>query len=325
MYYTLHNLWALDSQNTVVGPKGSGKTTLAIMYAALALAEGKRLYTNFGLYDFWPDIVARIRFGSRYSKIPPHELREYYKDVMSRAFRYDDISDLYEERVPRRRGENPEGKMLCVFDESSIRLNSRTYSERSASDKAKYGNSVRTTQFFSQGRKLGFTLLFIAQNAKDLDAQYRNQAGYLIKSKNMQKEGIFGFKLPLPLFLTSYWHNKSRLRTQWWLYPKYLGEMYDSWEVFDAGDAHGLRLHLDPTDPYGLADTMRAIDLRGRVLREVSRASAGPPLHLTPLRDSASTAPTPSITGTTNRTSVQSPLNKNKKGTDGTAPRKAHG
>lgn len=255
MFYTLHNLFPLEYQNTITGSKGDGKTTFGMMYWALYLAEGKRVYTNFDLYGWWPDIVARVHFGARYSRLSREKLHGYYRDVMSRCYRFDEIDDLYEERVPRSRGENPEGKMLALFDEATIRINSRTYTERSKADKERHGTSVRTTTFFSQARKLGWHLLFIAQNDKDLDAQYRNQGGYTIKCKNLKKHGAFGFRSPVQIFSTGYFNGPAKagnkLAQKFWLYPKYLASVYDSWEVFDDVRNHGLRLHLDPDDPFG--------------------------------------------------------------------------
>jgi hypothetical protein len=279
--YTLDNLFPLDNQNTIEGEKGSGKTTLAMLYWAKYLSEGKRVYLNFPLYGFWPDLVARLRFRARYRKKSRQQLHDYYRDVMCRCFVFDEWEDLYEVRPLRQRGKSPEDQMLVVYDEASIRLNARTWSERAKLSKERHGTSVRETQFFSQGRKLGFTFLVISQNEKDLDNQYRHQAGYSIRSKNLRKQGFLGFRTPIPLFVTAFYWRKSRVKTMWWPYPKFLSSYYDSWELFDSTQSRGLRHQLPPADPFGCraaaADQERIYRGRVELLRDARSGVAPSP------------------------------------------------
>lgn len=259
--YRMANLVALDSQNTIEGDKGSGKTTLAMMYWAEYLRLGKEVFLNFDLYGWWPDFIARLKFGASYGKKSPEQLREYYKDVMNRCFRFDDWDDLYDLRPVRLKDKSPEGQRLVIFDEGTQRMNSRTWTERKQADKSRYNSPIRQTAFFSQARKLGYHLVVIAQAGKDLDSQWRSQKGYRITSKNLNKEGYLGFRFPFTMFRTNVYCGTGKVGGMFWGYPKYLAPFYDSWEYFDEMVSQGLRFQYDPLSPLS-AQRQKLSDLK---------------------------------------------------------------
>ena len=57
------DLYPLTNHNTMTGQKGSGKTTLAMLYLFRYLASGRVVFTNFRLYGGWFLAAARIAAG----------------------------------------------------------------------------------------------------------------------------------------------------------------------------------------------------------------------------------------------------------------------
>ncbi len=250
MHYTLQKLLPLDSQNTIEGGKGTSKSTLLNLYVVKYLSEGKIVFLNYDLAGWWPDLIARIHFGKNYGKKSPDELRQYYIDVMSRAWRFDDWYDLYDIRPKRNKGLSPEGQYLIGFDEGSMRMNSRDYASRMKYNLEHFGSANRESSFFSMLRKLGFHAIVCAQSIKDLDAQWRNQRGYILRSKNLKKEGVYGFRSPITFFRTNVFSGTGREGKFWWNFPSWLAPYYDSYALFDERDHGGLRYQYDPYSPF---------------------------------------------------------------------------
>jgi len=250
------DLFPLSNHNTMTGQKGSGKTTLSMLYLFRYLASGRVVFTNFRLYGGWFVAAARIMAGGveKFAALPPGEQRSLTQDVRSRCFRFDEWDDLYQVLPKRNKGESPEDRFLCIYDEASIRLNSRTWSDRTSKSKARYGHAARETQFFSQGRKLGFTLLVISQSEQGLDNQFRQQAGYRVHLRHLKQQGYMGVRLPFDRMLAIYhWgETKSIIKRKLFRYPQWLANYYDSWELFDGSTSFGLRYHYDPFLPVNL-------------------------------------------------------------------------
>lgn len=275
-------LYPLSNQNTMTGQKGGGKTTLSMLYIIQYLSVGKVVFCNFRLMGGWYIAAARVIAGgaARFRALSPSRQRELVKDVRSRCFRFDDWDDLYRVKPRRRVGENPEDRFLCVYDEGSIRLNARSYSERQSRSKARYGTPVRETQFFSQGRKLGFTILVISQSEQSLDNQFRQQAGYRIHLRHLKNTGYMGIKLPVNKMLAIYhWgETKTVMKRKLFGYPQWLSNYYDSWELFDSTTQHGLRYQFDPDYPIGRVSDLRRDRPLLHLVADVPGESSSPEL-----------------------------------------------
>ncbi len=192
----------------VTGTPGSGKTARVVQYELLgALQKGPRrgpswkrpqIATNVALRERWAETLAgSYRFGGA--------ARRSWRifDYKSRLMRFTDFGDLADiglacdkcgatdEECGHSR---KEGRGICIFDESSSPLNSRTWDidANGGGKKEAVLYRVRLIDFLKQHRKAGWDVYLITQDLKFLDSQIREMVEYEIVVRNLKKMRILG-------------------------------------------------------------------------------------------------------------------------------------
>lgn len=182
----------------VEGTPGSGKTAYCARRIAAALAAGQPVATNVELRPDVARFVARRTSGLNWRR------RRRREEVISRSYVVaNSIEDLRRIRLApapvrrrgllRRRTQQQEGRGLMVLDEMGSILNSRSWSKQDRQD---------VIEFFAQHRKLGWTVLIIAQDGDMLDKQVRLMVEQSIRLRNLRVVKKFGIPIvPFNLFL----------------------------------------------------------------------------------------------------------------------------
>lgn len=90
-----------------------------------------------------------------------------------------------------------EDGILLVLDEAQLLFNSRLWSDKTR---------MAWLEFFSQHRKYGYRVIFVAQSAKMIDNQFRMLVEYEVNHRCVSTSGTLGWLLALPfrglLFMT---------------------------------------------------------------------------------------------------------------------------
>lgn len=114
--------------------------------------------------------------------------------------------------------------LLCI-DECQTFFNPREFNR---SDRLDWNN------FFSQHRKLGYEVILVTQTDRLIDRQIRALVEYEVKHRKVNNFK-FGKMSPVPLFCAiTYWYGvRERLGSQFFIYRKKLGDLYDSYKMFE--------------------------------------------------------------------------------------------
>lgn len=124
-----------------------------------------------------------------------------------------------------------ENAIWLIFDECQILWNSRSWSQKTR---------LRWLGFFSQHRKYGYKVIFIAQSAKMIDNQFRMLVELETNHRKLSNMGFIGSLLSLPfagrlfMFVTYYFQSTERLGADWYFYRSKDSAMYDSYKTFEA-------------------------------------------------------------------------------------------
>lgn len=121
-----------------------------------------------------------------------------------------------------------ENSCMLIFDEAGILFNSR--------DWAKNRDRMAWIQFFSQSRKFGYDIVFVAQDARMLDRQIRSLCEYEIAHRKMNNWSIFKL-LPMTTFACiKYWNGMNaryaRGSLSLSIYRKSIADRYDTNALF---------------------------------------------------------------------------------------------
>lgn len=129
-----------------------------------------------------------------------------------------------------------EDGILLVIDECQLLFNSRTWSAKDRMD---------WLEFFSQHRKYGYKILFIAQSDVMVDKQFRVLIEYEVNHRKLGNYGLFGFILKLFLFgehfmaVRYYYGLNEKLDSTLIRYSKKISAMYNSYKAFEGAAAEG--------------------------------------------------------------------------------------
>jgi zona occludens toxin len=121
-----------------------------------------------------------------------------------------------------------ESSCLLIFDEAGIMFNSRDWNIKPDARKA-------WIKFFSQSRKFGYDVVFIAQDGRMLDRQIRGLVEYEVQHKKMNNWFVFKI-LPFTLFAAvSFWNGIRTIRgtLQIVIYNKKVADRYDTMGLFE--------------------------------------------------------------------------------------------
>ena len=126
---------------------------------------------------------------------------------------------------------NKESQALLIFDEASIKFNSRTYYDKDRLD---------WINFLRQSRKLGYDVIFITQDRASIDKQIRHLCEFELVHKKLNNMFILSW---LNLFRISvfaqvkYWNGinirQSKGQLKLFIYNKRIANRYDTMKIFD--------------------------------------------------------------------------------------------
>lgn len=120
-----------------------------------------------------------------------------------------------------------EAQTLIVIDEAQSLFNPRDFRDLKRKD---------YNQFFSLHRHLGYNVILITQNDRLLDKQIRCLIEYEVKHRKINNFKTIGMLIPFKSFACiSYWYGvREKLGVEFFVYRKYLSDMYDSYALFDV-------------------------------------------------------------------------------------------
>lgn len=129
-----------------------------------------------------------------------------------------------------------EDKILLVIDECQLLFNSRTWAQM---------DRLSWIEFFSQHRKFGYKIIFIAQSDGMIDKQIRAVLEYEVVHRKVGNFGGIAWIISKPfknLFcaVTKYYNMNQRLNSEWFTYSKKLAAMYNSYQVFEGAESSSL-------------------------------------------------------------------------------------
>lgn len=138
-----------------------------------------------------------------------------------------------------------EDRILLVIDECQLLFNSREWSAK---------DRLAWLEFFSQHRKYGYKVLFVAQASKMVDNQFRMLIEYEVNHRKMANAGLAGWLMSLPfrglLFaqVLYYFQQGERLSCSWYVARKADMRLYETHRRFERVQRSPLpRVATDPS------------------------------------------------------------------------------
>ena len=121
-----------------------------------------------------------------------------------------------------------EKRCLLIIDEAGAKFNSRDWNTDSK-------GRQQWINFFSQHRKLGYTIIIVTQDDRMIDRQIRNMAEYEIKHRVVNNVAIFKY-LPIKIFAyVQYWYgSRQRLGAEFGIFKKRIAKRYDTMKLFEG-------------------------------------------------------------------------------------------
>lgn len=206
---------------------GSGKSYHAVKrgcrYADAPAGKGW-VIANFPIAPK-KKLAAKIPFLKKFVKDPFNVPRWIYKenDEMTVDFL---VRTAYEKKFTEK-----EGSCLLILDEAGIMFNSRDWNVKPDERKG-------WIKFLAQSRKLGYDVVFIAQDVRMLDRQIRSLAEYEVQHKKMNNWFIFKL-FPWTVFAcVSFWNGIRNIRgsLEMCIYVPSVADRYDTKALFGYGE-----------------------------------------------------------------------------------------
>ena len=196
------------------GTPGSGKSLHATQTIARRLKRGLPVIANYNLDR---------------DKIPNPDLFRYCDNVeLTPEYLSDYARSWYESG--NRFGED---RVLVVVDECQLLFNSREWQSK---------DRMSWVSWLSQHRKMGYSVILIAQFDKMIDRQFRALIEYEYVHRKVGNFGIMGWLMSLLLggkahvCIQRYYPLGQKLGSSWFLARKRIFEMYDSYGTFERRD-----------------------------------------------------------------------------------------
>lgn len=123
-----------------------------------------------------------------------------------------------------------EDYITLVLDECQLLFNSRLWTSK---------DRIAWLEFFSQHRKYGYKVIFVAQSAKMVDNQFRMLIEYEYLHRKVDKIGVIGsvlgglFLNRLYMHINYYYQTNERLGMDWFLASNSDFAMYDTHKRFE--------------------------------------------------------------------------------------------
>lgn len=208
---------------TYTGTPGSGKSLHCAREILFRLKQGKRVICNFPINEN----MIKKKHRKNFFYIPdeyltPHYLfgfaREYHKEMK------EDQTFLYIDEAQR----------LYPID--------RVYPLRKEWE-----------QFFQLHRHYGFCIILVTQNMSYINKGIRIQTEYEIRHRKVNNYGLFGLILTLlhiPLFcsLTFWQGTKEKIYSDFFLYKRKYGKLYNTFANFDTSYISGEHDAIDKSE-----------------------------------------------------------------------------
>jgi len=192
------------------GTPGSGKSLHAIKDISFKLSRGGNVIANFPIKEEL--IKSKGDFVFKENKFLTVDFLTRY---------------AYQNHV-----KGKEAQTLIVIDEAQALFNPRDYNR---ADRREYNH------FFSLHRHLGYNVILITQNDRLLDRQIRCLIEYEVKHRKINNFKL-GKLIPFKTFAcVTYWYGvREKMGCEFFIYTKKLGDLYDSYALFDVVDKNTL-------------------------------------------------------------------------------------
>jgi len=157
-------------------------------------------------------------------------LANFGLNVNSEKFLFWDNEDFTVDNLIRYARENhverKEGQTLIVLDEAQLLFNSRNWNSQA-------GNRMDWIKFFSQHRKLGYTIILIAQFDRMIDRQIRCLIEYEVAHMKINN---YWRIIPVTCFIVVHrWYGqKMKVGHEIIIYSKRVAKLYDTFSMFDS-------------------------------------------------------------------------------------------
>lgn len=191
------------------GTPGSGKSLHCARSILRMLNSGNRVIANFPINLN----LVKKRYRNNFLYLPDSELTPHYLFEFAKAYHKEKRED-----------------QSYIFIDEAQRLFpiDRVYERRREWE-----------QFFQLHRHWGFSIILVTQNMSYINKGIRIQAEYEIKHRKVGNYGLGGLILTFlhfPLFVAiTYWQGtKERIFSDFFLYKKKLGNLYDTFSNFDT-------------------------------------------------------------------------------------------
>lgn len=218
------------------GTPGSGKSLHAMQQIEFYLKHGKNVIANFpihinnlktvkGHFYYLPNDRITVKYLINFSKIKHDKDRE--------------------------------NQTLIVFDEASVKFNSRDFK---AKDRMEFLN------FFSQHRKYGYNICFISQSIRQIDRQIRDQFELEVKHRKLNNYKVFWI-CPFPVFVAHTYNLNFRdcIESNFFLYKKKYGDLYDTFYEFDKS------IMVDPNSMIEYSEFIRKTEIVFQIHKKEKR------------------------------------------------------
>ena len=187
--------------------------------------SGKSLHATREIYE---TLKYKKKFViSNYDLNLPEDLDEHFTYCPNNFLRPGLLVDIARNIWSVRRFE--EDGILLVIDECQLLFNSRNWND---------SNRMDWLEFFSQHRKYGYKVIFIAQDDSMVDKQFRALIEYDVNHRKVGRFGIFGAIVNAVCFgqmfyaCTYYYTKKYKLNGEWFRCSKKITSLYDSYGSF---------------------------------------------------------------------------------------------
>lgn len=199
---------------TYTGTPGSGKSLHCAKEILFRLKQGKRVICNF------PINVNMIKKKHRknFYYIPDEHLTPHYLFEFAKAYH----KEMKEDQT-----------FLYIDEAQRLYPIDRVYPLRREWE-----------QFFQLHRHYGFCIILVTQNMSYINKGIRIQTEYEIRHRKVNNYGLFGLILTLlhiPLFcsLTFWQGTKEKIYSDFFLYKRKYGKLYNTFANFDTGYQSG--------------------------------------------------------------------------------------
>lgn len=197
------------------GTPGTGKSLHAANDIRFNLNRRKRPHPMIGNFALSPDAPVRH----------PECFRHYRNDELT-----PDLLTSFADEFWGGCDFFREDYISLVLDEAQLLFNSRLWTAK---------DRIAWLEFFSQHRKYGYKVVFIAQSAKMIDNQFRMLIEYEYMHRKVSNLGVIGsilggvFANRLYMHINYYYQTSERLGMDWFLASGRDFRMYDTHARFE--------------------------------------------------------------------------------------------